>query len=31
MPNWSEGTLKVRGKYENVVSFFILKLEILFI
>ena len=22
MPNWSEGVLKVRGKYENVIKFF---------
>lgn len=28
MPNWSEGTLKVRGKYENVVKFFKENLQI---
>lgn len=28
MPNWSEGILKVRGKYENVIDFFNDNLEI---
>lgn len=28
MPNWCEGTIKVRGKYENVVNFFKYNLDV---